>query len=150
MKRAYRMLLRLYPAPYFRMYGSEMAGVFDDAWSHCDARGYVRRAIFLQREFAGVLVAAAGMRSAGYVRRPRPFGRFFVLGAAVAAFGQSILFSNCGIGRHLSSRAEMAETQQPAVDLAMLLLLIGVFLILIFVLCATFVWNMRQIARRRI
>jgi len=51
----YRMLLGLYPAEYNEQFAAEMAAVFDSAWG--EHRG--NRLVFLIRETAGVIVAAA-------------------------------------------------------------------------------------------
>lgn len=149
MKRVYRTLLLLYPVPYRALYGREMANVFEDTLRDCDARGFLNRVAFLWREFSGVFAAAFALRIGESVRRERPFAPSLASGAAAAAFGQFLLFSNCGIGKHLSIGAEIADTQQPPDALQLPLLMAAVCVFLILTLCITFVWNMRNIGRRR-
>jgi hypothetical protein len=74
----YRCLLYLYPAAYRNEYGDEMAGVFRELHSETSRNGLLRRAIFLVREFAGLLrgalqehsIAIAGSR---FLFPPRRF-----------------------------------------------------------------------------
>lgn len=58
----YRCLLRLYPAAYRHEFGDEMAGVFTElkkeVQSETRRKGLMPRAIFLLREFAGLLHGA--------------------------------------------------------------------------------------------
>jgi hypothetical protein len=54
----YRCLLHLYPAAYRHEYGDEMTGVFRDVRTEALGKGLSPRAIFLLREFAGLLHGA--------------------------------------------------------------------------------------------
>jgi hypothetical protein len=58
----YRCLLYLYPAAYRDEYGEEMAGVFretlSDLQSETEGKGFLPRALFLLREFAGLFHGA--------------------------------------------------------------------------------------------
>jgi hypothetical protein len=150
MRRVYQTMLRLYPQWYRALYGCEMADVFEQALGDGDANGFLGYAAFLWHEFAGVFAAALAIRTGEYILRARPFAISLASGAAVAAFAQTLLFSNCGIGRYWPLDAQIAETPQTPADFALPFLLTGTCLILIFVLSAAFVWNMRNIRKRRI
>ena len=126
-----------------------MANVFEQALHDRGPRGSFAYVIFLWREFTGVFAAALVMRSSEHTLRVRPFAIPLVSGAAIAAFAQSVLFSNCGIGKHLSIDAQIADAPRTPDAFALPFLLTGACLILILILCATFVWNMRNIRKRR-
>jgi hypothetical protein len=127
-----------------------MRNGFEQALDDWDAAGLFAYAAFLWHEFAGVFAAASAMRTAEYIFRARRFAISLASGAAVAAFAQSLLFSNCGIGRHWSIDARIAEPPQTPDAFALPFLLTGVCLILICILAATFVWNVRNIRKRRV
>jgi hypothetical protein len=116
-----------------------MVDVFDEATGDYKARGLLAYLAFLCNEFAGIVAGA-------FVLRKGEITRSFVIsavgGAAITAFCQAVLFSNCGIGNRLS-----IEATAPA-DIVMPLILAGICLLLICVLSALFVWNLRNVRRQ--
>ena len=150
MRRVYQAMFLLYPQAYRELYGYEMAGVFEQALDDRCTGGVLAYVGLLWCEFTGVLAAALAMRTGEFILRVRPFAFPLATGAAVAAFAQSLLFSNYGIGKHWPIDARIAETPQTPDAFALPFVLIGALLILVFTLSAAFVWNMRSIRRRRV
>jgi hypothetical protein len=70
MKRIYKWLLRLYPAAYRELFAAEMLGVFEDAVKERRHDGRARFALFLIREFSGLLIAAVCQRFAHRANAP--------------------------------------------------------------------------------
>jgi hypothetical protein len=154
MRNAYEALLRLYPDSWRVVFGPEMASVFEQASGEYQPRGSLAYAAFLRTEFSGLIAGAFSAWTNEYMVRSRrrlnaPFVVSLLAGSLITAFCQGCLYTGReGVGRGFPLQIRVPETPQSSLTLAVPLILAIGCLLLISVLSAAFVLNMRVIGNR--
>jgi hypothetical protein len=155
MRYAYETLLHLYPDSYRAVFGQEMASVFEQATSDYPPRRFLAYLAFVYSEFSGLIAGAFSMRAGEFVLRTRsrlnvPFAVSLFLGSATAALTQGCVLNQIGhLGRHELARAQILNVPQGTPDPEALFALAGGTLVFLSLFSGAFVWNLRNLRRRK-